>query len=57
MMDMFLVLFRCEVIRDGTPQLGSTVPLRTGYDIAVHVLFCFLPSRGFFFVACFVTAG
>ena len=33
-----------QVIRDGIPQLVSTVPLRTG-TAAVHVLFCFLPSR------------
>ena len=44
--DMFLVLrISLRVIRDGVPQLASTVPLSTG--TAVHVLFCFLPSRGF----------
>ena len=36
--------------RGGTPHLVSTVPLRTG--TAVHVLFCFLPSRRFFVACC-----
>ena len=35
-----------QAIWDGIPQLVGTVPLRTG--TAVHVLFCFLPSRRFF---------
>ena len=34
-----------QVIRNGMPQLASTVSLRTG--TAVHVLFCFLPLRRF----------
>ena len=41
-----------QVIRDGIPQLVSTVRLRTG-TAAVHVLFCFLPWRHFFvFIHC-----
>ena len=38
-------IVRLQVRRDGIPQLVSTVPSRTG--TAVHVLFCFLPSRRF----------
>ena len=49
---MFLVWVRCKwCIRDGTPQLVSTVPLRAG--TAVHVLFSFLPSRGFSYRSLF----
>ena len=44
-----------QVMRDGLPQLVSTVPLRTGTAV-VHALFCLLPARRFF-VACLVTMG
>ena len=39
------VMIWLQVIRDGVPQLVSTVPSRTG--TAVHVLFGFLPTRLF----------
>ena len=47
-----------QVARDGIPLLVSAVPLCTG-TTALHVLFCFLPSREAFFVsiASFVTTG
>ena len=43
-LDMSLVFFRCRVIRDGIPQVVSTVPLRTDTTVLMCTSY-FVPDR------------
>ena len=54
------LLFWFQVIRNGIPQLVSTVSLRDWYDTALDTIshfVCVLPSRCFLVTACFVTTN
>ena len=59
-MDMLLVLFGLQVIRDGAlvPQTGSTVPLRTGTAVHARMISYLCSSIDTFFILyCFVLPG